>query len=323
MSEQRVIEASGPDIETAITNGITELGVSRADVIVEILEEPSRGLLGLGSRSARVRLTVIRAPRSAEPSMPTSMTLPEPEPIIFPERTERPKPQHQPQRSQSQPQQPQPPRNQSRDQASNQPRSQSHSQTPDQPRHQPRPPEREPEREEEYDEDWSAESITPDELAEDAKIGSDILKKLLTHLQVDAKVVTRTVKSEDGEPQHWSLEIQGRELGSLIGRRGETLASLQYITRLIASRDLERRVNILIDVEGYKSRREMILRRLAKRMADQAVQRERTVTLEPMPPHERRIIHLALRNSPDVTTESVGEGDRRKVTIIPRRNKQQ
>jgi spoIIIJ-associated protein len=318
MSEQRVIEASGPDIETAITNGITELGVSRGDVIVEILEEPSRGLLGLGSRSARVRLTVIRAPRSAAPAEPTSMTLPEPEPIIFPERVERPRqqPKPAPQSNQDRGQD----RNQDRDQQRHQPRDKSRDHH-DQQRNQPRRPEREPVREVEYDEDWSSESITPDELAEDAKIGSEILKKLLTHLQVDAQVHTRTVKSEDGEPQHWSLEIQGQELGSLIGRRGETLASLQYITRLIASRDLERRVNILIDVEGYKSRRESILRRLAKRMADQAVQRGRTVTLEPMPPHERRIIHLTLRDNPSVTTESVGEGDRRKVTIIPRRNK--
>ena len=79
------------------------------------------------------------------------------------------------------------------------------------------------------------------------------------------------------------------------------------------------RANIVIDVEGYKSRREVMLRRLAKRMAEQAIQRGRTVSLEPMPPHERRIIHLTLRDNPNVTTESVGEGDHRKVTIVPRR----
>src|SRR5258708_3379773 len=140
MSEQRVIEATGPDIETAITSGITELGVSRADVIVEILEEPSRGLLGLGSRSARVRLTVIRAPRSAAPAEPTSMTLPEPEPIIFPERTERPTPQRPPTPQHQPQQQSHQPRSQSRDQAPSQPSNQ--------PRSQPRPPEREPQREE-------------------------------------------------------------------------------------------------------------------------------------------------------------------------------
>ena len=170
------------------------------------------------------------------------------------------------------------------------------------------------------EDDWD-EELSQEELAEDAKVGAETLQELLSYLQVDAKVVAKAARTEDDEPQHWTLEIQGRDLGALIGRRGETLAALQYITRLISSRDLERRAHIVIDVEGYKSRRETMLRRLAKRMADQAVQRGRTVSLEPMPPHERRIIHLALRDNPDVTTESVGEGDRRKVTIVPRRAK--
>jgi spoIIIJ-associated protein len=138
-------------------------------------------------------------------------------------------------------------------------------------------------------------------------------------MEVKAEVVAKSAESQSDEPQHWMLEIQGRDLGALIGRKGETLAALQYITRLIVSRDLERRANIVIDVEGYKARRETMLRRLAKRMAEQAIQRGRTVSLEPMPPHERRIIHLTLRDNPNVTTESVGEGDHRKVTIVPRR----
>jgi spoIIIJ-associated protein len=103
----------------------------------------------------------------------------------------------------------------------------------------------------------------------------------------------------------------------LIGRRGETLNALQYITRLICNRELQRRANIVVDVQGYKSRREVALRNLAERMAGEAYRRGRTVTLEPMPPNERRIIHLALRDDPHVTTESVGVGDKRKVTIIP------
>jgi spoIIIJ-associated protein len=104
----------------------------------------------------------------------------------------------------------------------------------------------------------------------------------------------------------------------LIGRRGETISSLQYITRLIVSRRLQRRANVVIDVGGYKSRRSQKLRELALRMADQAVDQARTVVLEPMPPHERRMIHMALRNRPDVMTKSTGEGDSRKVTIVPK-----
>jgi spoIIIJ-associated protein len=92
---------------------------------------------------------------------------------------------------------------------------------------------------------------------------------------------------------------------------------LQYVTRLITSRELQRRANLIVDVGGYKLRRARMLRGLAQRMADQAVERGRTVALEPMPPHERRIIHLTLRERADVSTRSVGEGSGRKVTIIP------
>jgi spoIIIJ-associated protein len=277
MSESRTIEASGPDIEAAITKGVADLGVSRADVIVEILEEPARGLLGLGAKPAKVRLTLIRAPKTVEPvSMPASApTTGASTNQAEPSQTERVSGSKPVARA-------------------------SHD---------------------DIDDAWEEDGILSDsELAEDAKVGAETLQELLGYLQIDAKVIASRAKSEDDEAQHWTLEIQGRELGALIGRRGETLAALQYITRLIASRDLERRAHIVIDVEGYKARRETLLRRLAKRMAEQAVQRGRTVSLEPMPPHERRIIHLALRDNPNVTTESVGEGDRRKVTIVPRRS---
>ena len=290
MSESRAIEASGPDIEAAISKGIAELGVSRADVIVEIVDEPARGLLGLGARLAKVRLTVIRAPSTPVPA-PVSAPAPA-------ARAEQPA---------SAPVAP--------------PAPDVSSAAPARPAGQPEVAQA-PARSHHVDvedEDWAEEPLSQAELAEDAKVGSETLQELLNYLQVEAKVVAKAAQAEDDEPQHWTLEIQGRDLGALIGRRGETLAALQYITRLIASRDLERRAHIVIDVEGYKSRRESMLRRLAKRMAEQAVQRGRTVSLEPMPPHERRIIHLALRDNPEVTTESVGEGDRRKVTIVPRR----
>jgi spoIIIJ-associated protein len=280
MSESRSIEASGPDIESAISKGIAELGVSRDEVMIEVLEEPGRRLLGLGAKQAKVRVTVIKAPATPSPAAPTSTAW-----------TELPRP---PAKTVEAPAAP----------AARPPQAPS------------------PTSDFEEDEDWAeGESVTADDLAEDATVGAETLRELLHHMDINAKVVARPAKSESDEAQHWTLEIQGRDLGALIGRRGETLAALQYITRLIASRDLERRANIVIDVEGYKSRRETMLRRLAKRMAEQAIQRGRTVSLEPMPPHERRIIHLALRDNPNVTTESVGEGDHRKVTIIPRRSK--
>jgi len=114
------------------------------------------------------------------------------------------------------------------------------------------------------------------------------------------------------------LNIVGDDLGMLIGRRGETLRDLQFLVRLMISRKIGSWPNLLLDVEGYKARRESLLRGLAERMAEQVKRTGNAVTLEPMPAHERRIIHLALHNDPDVYTESTGEDEERKVQILLR-----
>ncbi len=160
--------------------------------------------------------------------------------------------------------------------------------------------------------------LSEEDTKEDAEIGREVLEEILGCMKIKAEVNATAAPPEEGDRDRmWILDIKGPDLGVMIGRRGETLDALQYITRLIVSRDLERRANIVVDVEGYKSRREGVLRKLAQRMADQARKLNRTVTLEPMPPNERRIIHITLREDESVLTESVGAGDRRKVTIIP------
>ena len=114
------------------------------------------------------------------------------------------------------------------------------------------------------------------------------------------------------------LDIEGEDLGLLIGRRGETLASMQYLLNLMMSRQFGERMSFTVDVEGYRRRRERQLNTLARRMADQVKRTKRPLTLEPMPPNERRIIHMALAEDRYVTTASTGEGDGRKVSINPR-----
>ena len=137
-------------------------------------------------------------------------------------------------------------------------------------------------------------------------------------MQIDGHIRVYLADDQvDGEIPHWMLNITGNGINRLIGRRGETLSSLQYIVRLICSRRLQRRANIIIDAGGYKTGRSNRLRGLANRMAKQAVQQGRTITLEPMHANERRIIHLTLRGREDVTTRSIGEGRARKVTIVP------
>ena len=124
------------------------------------------------------------------------------------------------------------------------------------------------------------------------------------------------VDEEAGEVSPVILNVVGDDLGILIGRRGETLRDLQFIARLIISRRLGIWPNLVIDVEGYKARRAESLRALALRMADQVRRSGHAVVLEPMPAHERRIIHLSLRDAPDVYTESTGEYEHRKVQIF-------
>jgi spoIIIJ-associated protein len=150
-------------------------------------------------------------------------------------------------------------------------------------------------------------------------VARQCLEDLLARMKIGAEVrASRGEPEEPGADPPVVLEVLGNDLGMLIGRKGETLAALQYVVRLITSKQADRGVNVVVDVEGYRQRREQQLRRMAQRMAEQAVQRKRTMTLEPMPANERRIIHLELRNHAGVRTESVGEGDRRKVTIIPK-----
>jgi len=160
--------------------------------------------------------------------------------------------------------------------------------------------------------------LPDDELEEDALVGKQVLQDLLERMGMDARVAAQRAEDDEDDDPHWMLNISGDRVNRLIGRRGETLSSLQHIVRLICSRRLERRANIIVDAGGYKSGRSKRLRGLANRMAKQAVQQGRTITLEPMHPNERRIIHLTLRGRNDVMTESVGEGRGRKVTIVPR-----
>jgi len=112
--------------------------------------------------------------------------------------------------------------------------------------------------------------------------------------------------------------VRGEDLGILIGRRGQTLASLQYMVRLIVGHQAQAGLPIIVDIEGYKQRRYEALRELAWRIAEQVKVSKSPFSLEPMPAFERRIIHITLADSPDVTTESTGFGEVRKVVIKPK-----
>jgi len=156
-------------------------------------------------------------------------------------------------------------------------------------------------------------AIEPGDIAAMAK---DAVEKLLFLMKIPATVQLR---EEDEAPFSATLDIEGEELGLLIGRRGQTLTTLQYIVNLIVSRKLKSGVRINLDVAGYKQRRQEELHNLALRIAELVKSTKRAITLEPMSPSERRVVHLALRDDPEVITQSVGEEENRKVIVSLRR----
>jgi len=161
-------------------------------------------------------------------------------------------------------------------------------------------------------------SETQDDIFEAAK---GVLETLLDLMDIPASVTPSdefTAYEEDGVVSSVGLNIEGEDLGILIGRRGQTIASLQHIVRLLVAHRTQVRLPIVVDVEGYKQRRCEGLRALAERLAEQVRTRHIPFTMEPMSPFERRVIHLALADHPDVATESTGLGEARKVVILPK-----
>jgi spoIIIJ-associated protein len=160
--------------------------------------------------------------------------------------------------------------------------------------------------------------------ASEAEIARRVVATLVSKMGLHADVVIAeppesTVSSGEGQSEPpIVVDIRGDDLGILIGRRGETLRDLQFIARLIVSRKIGHWPNLVVDVQAYRQHREQALTQLARRMADKVRLTRQPVALEPMPPNERRIVHLALRDDPYVTTQSTGEGEARKVVIYPR-----
>lgn len=263
--QHATIEVIASTIEEAVKNGLTDLGLNEDDVDIEVLDEGSRGLFGLGSRLARVRLTVKSPSEEIEPS---------PAPVQPARRT--------------------PPKK-----------------TAEKPAVKPAGS---------IPVGASAPAALP--LGDMEKIDLDIaretVEELLEKMQVKARVTARFGDPDENRGRIPILiDVNGPDLGILIGKRAETLNALQYVSSLILGKKLGHSLTLVIDVEGYRQRRQVQIRQLARRMADQAVKTGRRQILEPMPASERRIVHMELRDNVSVRTESMGEDPHRKVTIIP------
>ena len=146
-------------------------------------------------------------------------------------------------------------------------------------------------------------------------VASEVIQTLIDHLDADVVLTLKQVHNDDLDGP--IFEIEGDDAGLLIGRKGETLKTLQFLVRYVVSHKLDERVNLMIDVEGYQQRRHQSLENMARRVARRVSDTGRSITLEPMPANERRIVHLALSENPRVTTESTGYGESRQVTVQP------
>lgn len=157
--------------------------------------------------------------------------------------------------------------------------------------------------------------------AEDESEAKQILTDLLALMSIDAEVVAvdnpSAVSLSPDDPPTIFLDIMGRDLGMLIGRRGDHLSQIQFLINTLVNRKLDTWTRVIVDVEGYRARREESLVGLAERVARQVARSGRSIVLEPMPANERRVVHLTLKQHPDVATHSDGEGSSRRITVEP------
>lgn len=274
------IEISAHDIESAINKGLSQLQLLRAEVKIEVLDEGSRGVLGIGARPARVRLTpyaeieaaaeagsvAVEAPASEDSAMATL--------DAAPENAQLPATEAAPSRD---------------------PSSQNDSVEADQ----LPAPERE-------------HALTDD----DARLAAELTQGVLDRMRFKTTCTGRLVQpADDREGACIWVSIEGEDASRLLAHQAESLEALQLVVQNMWAHKTKSSARITLDADRYKANREQRLRQMATRLAERVVSAGRSITLEPMPPAERRLIHLALRDHPQVYTESEGEGSQRRVTI--------
>ncbi len=295
------IEKSAKTVKEAIRLGLEELRLDSADVDIEVLEIGSPGIFGMFGKPARVRLTRKDAAKDDFKFDIPQMTL-DASSAPKKQRAER---QQQPRREKEKPE----------PQKAEQPREQKTEQKAEKkskprPRKEPKPAsvEEAPQEQELFEEEPFV--ATPFEAL------SASAKQAYAFIQELTEKMGAPVEMEIAEtPGQMRVRMSGENMSMLIGRRGETLDSVQYLASLCVNRDREEYLRVSLDTENYRAKREEALRKLAVRMAARARKTGKRVALEPMNPYERRILHSALQNDPDVTTHSEGEEPYRRVII--------
>jgi len=275
MNDRTTLEIIAPTVEEALSQGLSQLGLTADAVSVEVLDSGSKGLFGLGGRQVRVRLTVNPPPGQDVPAA-------------------APKPKAAAQAS---------------------PKPASAKKAESAPKAREPKPAKKPEKEQKPVVVQKSQRSEPDLLLDATE---EVVSKLIHHLGMKAQVSAHFDEASTDDRRTIQVDVRGDNLSALIGRQAETLTAFQYVASLIVGKQTQQWVQLVVDVEGYRERRDRQVRQIALRMVEQVIKTGRKATLEPMTANERRVIHIELRGHPAVTTESTGEEPHRKVVILPK-----
>ena len=287
---EKMIVATGKTIDLAIESALTQLGLDRDSVSVQVLQQAKSGFLGLGAQPAKVQVTyevpdpVPEKPKSALGS--ASRSKPKAKPVVE-KKPEPPKPAPAPA-----------------------PRAEKKAEPPK--KEQPKKEKKveQPKAPKEPKEVKAPRVYTPAEPGSTEEKIETFIKGLLEHM--DSKAVPHAVKENDNT---YFVDLVGEDLGFLIGRRGDTLDAIQHLANYTINRGVEGHIRINVDAECYRQKREDSLRRYARKKAQQVLKARRRTTLEPMNAYERHVIHAALQDMDNITTHSTGTEPNRRVVI--------
>ena len=304
---EKTIVATGKTIDLAIESALTQLGLDRDSVSVQVLQQAKAGFLGFGAQPAKVQVTyeapdpvvVPEKPKSAlgsasrskpkakpivekKPEPPKPVEAPKPEKKTEPVRAEAPKPEKKAEQPKAE-----------------KPRKERRPEQPKAPKAPKEPKEAKAPR-----------VYTPAAPGSVEEKIETFIKGLLEHM--NSKAVPHAFKENDNT---YFVELVGEDLGYLIGRRGDTLDAIQHLANYTINRDVEGHIRINVDAESYREKREDSLRRYARKKAQQVLKARRRTTLEPMNAYERHVIHAALQDMENISTHSTGTEPNRRIVI--------
>ncbi len=290
-------EKWGDSIESAVQLALQDLKLTRDQVTVTVLEQPSKGFFGIGSKLAKVRVEeIVKEEPKAEKVFTENKAVKE---KAEPKKAEakpvkeekKEKPEEKPAKAEEKPE---------RNQADRKKRNNNRKKRNDKVR--------------EFKIEGEAEQIStrPADLVDATEHPSkEFLEKLMKEMGLDVEVKVAT------NAESVYVDLDGKDTGTVIGKRGQTLDAVQYLTSLVVNKGEDEYIRVIVDAEGYRAKREATLEKLAYRLAEKSVKTGRSVRLEPMNPYERKVIHTTLQTVPSVTTRSEGNEPYRRVVIEP------